>query len=241
MNFIRDLLHKPPVCLLCAVFLDEGSKLVGLIKLQPSFRPQLTTKTEEVHSKHFFLLSEDSDRFILSFFLSFHKTAFNRKMLENHDLPLTGNFVSKFWLLLFDYRPWEVFWHKKKFFGKVTNLRILLSKILLLGRVFNKNCCLWEKASFYLCFEKKSCWGSCLCSSSFHGALLFSFHPRLFLISAAPNISDTISSSLTKCGGWGKKWLQLLKCESASQTRSGFRKGPVPVSFHLGILILDSM
>ena len=162
-------------------------------------------------------------------------------MLENHDLPLTGNFVSKFWLLLFDYRPWEVLWHKKKFFGKVTNLRILLSKILLLGRVFNKNCCLWEKASFYLCFEKKSCWGSCLCSSSFHGALLFSFHPRLFLISADPNISDTISSSLTKCGGWGKKWLQLLKCESVSQTRSGFRKGPVPVSFYLGILILDSM
>ena len=162
-------------------------------------------------------------------------------MLKNHDLPLTGNFVSKFWLLLFDYRPWEVFWHKKKFFGKVTNLRILLSKILLLGRVFNKNCCLWEKASFYLCFEKKSCWGSCLCSSSFHGALLFSFHTRLFLISADPNISDTISSSLTKCGGWGKKWLQLLKCESVSQTRSGFRKGPVPVSFHLGILILDSM
>lgn len=166
---------------------------------------------------------------------------YSTKMLENHDLPLTGNFVSKFWLLLFDYRPWEVFWHKKKFFGKVTNLRILLSKILLLGRVFNKNCCLWEKASFYLCFEKKSCWGSCLCSSSFHGALLFSFHPRLFLISADPNISDTISSSLTKCGGWGKKWLQLLKCESVSQTRSGFRKGPVPVSFHLGILILDSM
>ena len=166
---------------------------------------------------------------------------YSTKMLENHDLPLTGNFVSKFWLLLFDYRPWEVFWHKKKFFGKVTNLRILLSKILLLGRVFNKNCCLWEKASFYLCFEKKSCWGSCLCSSSFHGALLFSFHTRLFLISADPNISDTISSSLTKCGGWGKKWLQLLKCESVSQTRSGFRKGPVPVSFHLGILILDSM
>ena len=166
---------------------------------------------------------------------------YSTKMLENHDLPLTGNFVSKFWLLLFDYRPWEVFWHKKKFFGKVTNLRILLSKILLLGRVFNKNCCLWEKASFYLCFEKKSCWGSCLCSSSFHGALLFSFHPRLFLISADPNISDTISSSLTKCGGWGKKWLQLLKCESVSQTRSGFGERWVPVSFHFGIFILDSM
>ena len=68
MNFIRDLLRQPRVCLLCTVILDERSKLVGLIKVQPSFRPQLTTKRQEVHSKHFFLLSEDSHRFILSFF-----------------------------------------------------------------------------------------------------------------------------------------------------------------------------
>ena len=162
-------------------------------------------------------------------------------MLENHDLPLTGNFVFGYWLLLFDYRPWEVFWHKKNFFGKVTDLRILLWKMLLLRRFCNKNCCFRGKASFYLCLEKKSCGGSCLCSSSFYWPLLFSFHPRLFLISADPNISDKFSSSLTNCGGWDKKWLQHLKCESVSQTRSGFGKEWVPVSFHLGIFILDSM
>ena len=152
----------------------------------------------------FVWLSEDQPYIHFMVFFPQPSKAQGRKMLNFYDLPLIEISFSGFFVLLFDKRPWEVFRHKKNFFWQVTDLRKLLWKKLLLGRVCNTNCCLRRKTNFYLWLEKKSCSGSCLCLSCFSSPLLFSFNSRFYLISGGVNISDRILGGLTNRGGWEK-------------------------------------
>ena len=63
-------------------------------------------------------------------------------------------------------------------------------------------------------------------------AASFLLRRRLFVISTRPNISDRIWSRLTKIGGWEEKCQQYLISAVKTQTRVGFTKEGVPVSFH---------
>ena len=79
---------------------------------------------------------------------------YSTKMLENHDLPLTGNFVSKFWLFLFDYRPWEVFWHKKNFSERSQISEFCCQKFCCWGGFSTKIVVCGKKQAF-TCASKK--------------------------------------------------------------------------------------
>ena len=66
----------------------------------------------------------------------------------------------------------------------------------------------------------------------------FLLRRRLFVISTRPNISDRFWSRLTKIGGWEEKCQQYLIRAVKTQTKVGFTKQGVPVSFHQSKRIL---
>ena len=67
---------------------------------------------------------------------------------------------------------------------------------------------------------------------SFLRTASFLLRTRWFGISTGPNIGDTFWSSLRKMGGWEKKCNKYLKKVAKTQTKVGFTKQGVPVSFH---------
>ena len=63
-------------------------------------------------------------------------------------------------------------------------------------------------------------------------AASFSLRRRLFVICTRPNIGDRIWSRLTKIGVWEEKCQQYLINAVKTQTKVGFTKQGVHVSFH---------